>query len=177
VQYWKLRSDVELDKRVQAGRRSGRRSQDGGPSITQRYLAYFSESDPRKRATLLRNITTRSRQEDPDVLVRAIGATETPETGLESGRADGGLSGVRSRAGSTSPLRDSAKGSDATSGRSTAPPPPRARFGTGTNRTQRKPTDVLDRSRRLDDDLPRTRRPTAADRRNSDQPAPASPDE
>jgi hypothetical protein len=180
VPHWKLRSDIDLDRRDQASRGVGRRGRDAGGSITQRYLAYFSESDPKKRANLLREITTRSRQEDRDVLVRAVGETENGEAGLESGRAGRGGSGssrLGGRSGSASPLRDSAKTGDATGGRSTAPPPPRGRFGTGAGRIQRKPTDVLDRSRRLDDDVPSTRRPAAAGRRNSDGPAPSSPDE
>jgi hypothetical protein len=176
VQYWKLRSDIDLDKRDQLSRRLARRNADAAASISQKYLAYFSEDDPRKRAIMMREFTTRRR----DGVGRAGGETENGETGLESARplrGAGGLSGIGGRSGSASSLRDSAKSGDATSGRSTAPPPPRARIPTGAGRIQRRPTDVLDRSRRLDDDLLGTRRPAASDRRKSDRPASSSPDD
>ena len=48
VQYWKLRSDIDLDKRDQAKRGIGRRREVVAESISQKYLAYFSEENPKK---------------------------------------------------------------------------------------------------------------------------------
>src|SRR4029077_6108488 len=41
VQYWKLRSDIELDRRAMLNRRASRQNQDFAASISQKYLAYF----------------------------------------------------------------------------------------------------------------------------------------
>jgi hypothetical protein len=178
VQYWKLRSDAALDKRDQAKRGIGRRREVAAESISQKYLAYFSEENPKKRATLMREFTTNPRQELRGGLAGAEDEAENGEGGPDAGRRPrreaGGLSGTGGRAGAAS-SRDSAKSGDATSGRTpAAPPPPRGRFPTGAGRSpSRKPTDVLDRSRRIDDEIPSPRKPG---RRNSDEPAPSSPD-
>jgi hypothetical protein len=173
VQYWKLRSDASLDKRDQLSRGIGRRREDAATSISQRYLAYFSEDDPQKRAILMRDFTTRWRPEPRGGAAAADGETGKGDAGRRPLRGAGGLTGAGGRSGA----RDSAKPGDATSRRGPAPPPPpRTRFPTGPSRAQRNPSDVIERSRRLDDDLPSTRRPTAADRRNPDETAPSSPD-
>ena len=57
VPYWRLRSDFAEDKRERLKRRKARNAV-GAESITEKYLAYFSEADPRKRATLLRDYTS-----------------------------------------------------------------------------------------------------------------------
>jgi hypothetical protein len=180
VQYWKLRSDVDLDKRALSNRRAGRQSEDAATTISQKYLAYFSEDDPRKRAILMRDFTSNRRQDARGGLARAGDENENGEAGLESGRplrGAGRLSGVGGRSGAST-SRDSAKSGEATRDRSTppAPPPPRARFSTGTGRTQRRPSEVLDRSRGLDDDLPVRRKSAAPDRGNPDRPASPSPE-
>ena len=179
VQYWKLRSDIELDKRAMLNRRPSRQNEDFAASISQKYMAYFSEDNPRKRAILMRDFAT-NRQPDAHGGRARAGDAENGEAGLEPGRpirGGGGFSGAGGRTG-TSSARDSGRAGEAASGRSTppAPPPPRVRNSGGTGRIQRRPSDVLDRSRALGDDLPVRRRPTAADRRNADAPATPSPD-
>jgi hypothetical protein len=175
VQYWKLRSDVDLDKRAQLSRRIGRQHEDVAATISQKYLAYFSEDNPRKRAILMRDFASNRRQEGRGGLARA-GEAENGEAGtaLESGRPIRGLPGIGGRSGGSS-SRETAKAGEATTGRSTPPPPPPPR-ARGTSRIQRRPSEVLDRSRELDDDPPVRRRPRAADSRNPDGPVSPSPD-
>ena len=177
VQYWKLRSDIDLDKRDQLKRRMARQNDGGAASISQKYLAYFSERNPRKRASLMREFASNRRSE-----ARAGGETEDGEAGLDSGRpvrGAGGLSGNGGRSGASSLQGDSAKSGDAKSGRSTAPSAPACTIPCRRNGPDscRPATDVLERSRRLDDDLPGTRKPAASDRRNTDRPASSSPDD
>jgi hypothetical protein len=158
VQYWKMRSDIGLDKLDRLERKMGRRSEDTAASISQKYLAYFSEDSPRKRAILMREFIPTRRREAREGLARAEGETEN------GGRLRG--------AGGAS-----AKGGDERTGRATPPAPPLSRFSGGSSRKERRPTDVLDRARRLDSDAPGSRTPGAASGRNRDVPPAPSPDE
>ena len=63
MRYWKVRTDFERDKRELAQKRNARNNAELG-SITQKYLAYFSEENPRKRAILLREFTPTGRDDE-----------------------------------------------------------------------------------------------------------------
>ena len=76
VPYWKLRSDYEQDKRDRLNRRNSRNGGDVLGSITQQYVAYFSEENPKKRAILLRDYNPGRRGQDRD----GAGAAATPRT-------------------------------------------------------------------------------------------------
>src|SRR5262249_22304424 len=110
-------------------------------------------------------------------LARAGAASENGEAELDPGRTRRGAGRIDERSGASSG-RDSARSSETTKERSTPPPPPppRARFSTGTGRTKRRPSDVLERSRGLDDDLPPRRGPAAPDRGSAGPDASPSPD-
>jgi hypothetical protein len=170
VPHWKLRSDAKLDKLAQQKRGMRRPKEDAATSISKRYIAYFTEDDPKKRAELMRDFTANTGLSAPEGLARSDKETDTGGAG--------GLSGAGGRSGSSASSRESAKAGDAAGRRSAAPPPPRGRFGSGAGRVQRRPSDVLDRSRRLDDDLPGPRLPAAGvRRRSSGDSAPVSPDD
>ncbi len=64
VRYWKVRTDLERDRRELAKKRSARNNAELG-SVTQKYLAYFSEENPSKRAILLREYTPSGRGDEP----------------------------------------------------------------------------------------------------------------
>lgn len=180
VEYWKLRSDVERDKRARLNRRTGRQNEDTLASISQKYLAYFSEENPSKRAILMREFAPAKSQAARDGLARGEDEDGPPRPELVAGRRPrSGVSGVPSSGGrsKSSSLRDSAKSKDEATGRSIPPAPPIGRFSGGTSRTQRRPSDVLDRARTLDDNIPESRMPSATKRRNRDQPAPPPVDE
>ena len=178
VQYWKLRSDIELDKRAMLNRRPARQNEDFAASISQKYLAYFSEDNPRKRAILMRDFAT-NRQPMGAAGERGRATPRTAKPG--SSRAVPSAEAADSRRGRSHrdvvPRAIQVRAGEAASGRPTPPAPPAARTKPGWNGTDSAPTVRCARSfSRLGDDLPVRRRPTAADRRNADAPATPSPD-
>ncbi len=71
VPYWQARGDVKRDRRdLKANRRAERSPEATLESINQKYLAYFSESDPRKRAVLLRDFSSTRRMSTRDAPLR-----------------------------------------------------------------------------------------------------------
>ena len=170
MQHWKLRSDPALDRLDRLARKNGRRIDDSAAAISRKYLAYFSENDPTKRAVLMREFVPLAlRDERENLAVRGNG-TETGATAA---------SGRRSGRGSPSDiLRDSTKTPDEKTGRTIPPPPPVSRFSGGSSRgSTRQPNDVLDRSRSMPDyDRNATPKPSAAGRRDRDKPSSDSPD-
>ena len=131
------------------------RNDDGTGMITQKYLAYFSEANPTKRAILLRDYTPND----------------------EPGAADDGKAPAarRGRAGGAAGRDPLEKAGDDRSGRRIPPAPALPGASRGTGRSTRRPSDVLDRSRRLDDgdnaDSPRSPATKRSDRRLPATPA------
>ena len=164
VQYWKLRSNAALDKLARLDRRNGRRIDDSAAAISRKYLAYFSENDPSKRAILMREFVPLARRD------------EREEAETEKGAG----ANVARRSGTRVPsdvLRDATKSADEGTGRSIPPAPPISRFSGGSGRTQRLPSDVLDRSRAMPDrEGSGTRTPPAIERRNRERPSSEQPD-
>jgi hypothetical protein len=134
LRYWKVRTNLEQDRRELARKRNARSNAELG-SITQKYLAYFSEENPSKRAILLREYTP-------------------SERGDEAEPADDGnartAKRARAGAGGRGPLEK--VGEDRGGGRRIPPAPALPGAGRGTGRSTRRPVDVLDRARRLDED-------------------------
>jgi hypothetical protein len=163
VPHWKVRTDYEQDKRELARKRRARSEPDLA-SITQKYLAYFSEENPSKRAILLREYDPSTSADDAELL---------DEDNSAVGRR--GRAVTRGRAGAPA-ARGTLEKADEERGARRIPPPPALRGAArGSSRSTRRPSDILDRSLRLDDDdadsprLPSIKRPT---RRPSITPAP-----
>ena len=124
--------------------------------VMQKYLAYLTEKDPKKRAALLKDYNRSrgkfervlsARREDPKRVLEVVTGA-----GPEARRSAAGPD-TQPRSSSTDRAR-AARPGDSTrrSGDSTIPPPPPL-FGTGSargTRTPRTPDDVLNRARRLD---------------------------
>jgi hypothetical protein len=158
--YWKVRTDVKEDTQARAKRRIAARNDDGMGLITQKYLAYFSEENPNKRAILLRNYTPIRRDEEADGEGRA---------GLDANRR----SAAGGRAGAAGAPRGAADVNEEKSGRR-IPPAPAPSFR-GSGRTSRRPSDVLERARRLDDgssDIGTTPASKRSSRKRADSPPP-----
>jgi hypothetical protein len=124
--------------------------------VTRKYLAYFSEKDPKKRAALLREYNvTRGK------FSRALSTRRENQTRALDALAGDGATGRRSAASSarrgSAPARtgrasstDSARSDDSGD---IPPPPPIFSGGSARNaRSSRTPDDVLNRSRRLGPD-------------------------
>ncbi len=150
--------------------------------LTAKYLAYFDERDPKKRAQLLREYQQFRRQS-----TRALSAhREVPSrTTAPADRADSverDRSSIRQRdsepaSRTTRPAVPRLRSSDPIT-RSTPPPPRRPSRSGLSSGTQRTPSDVLDRAGRLDSSrgTSRASRGSAADRsRDSRVPADDSP--
>jgi hypothetical protein len=168
VPYWKLRSDYEQDKRDRVNRRTPRNGGDVLGSITQHYLAYFSEENPKKRAILLNDYNSGRRAQERDGAARRADSEDDERApGLDPSR----------RSGVTSGLRRSAEMSEERSGRAIPPAPPiRGAAGETSRRTPRRPTDVLERSRRVGGAQPDSGT-SARNRRDREPTKPSSPDE
>jgi hypothetical protein len=159
--------------------------------ITRKYLAYFSEKDPKRRAELLKDYNrTRSnvsramsgRREDPTRALQAATAADFGERRSPSAarRADALQDASDEKPRTSSSSRSTrALPTDAGTRASTGsiPPPPLLPGGSArsTNR-RRRPSDVLDRARRLNlgDDLqPNSGSPAARGSGTAGQPLPA----
>jgi hypothetical protein len=180
VPYWKVRTDYERDRQERADRRNAQ-NEDVLGTITQKYLAYFSEEDPAKRAAVLREFTPRRADAAPDRPARR-GADardfRAPALDLDrGGRRDAGArSGAAGRL-SEPASRRSSRLDDAAGGRNVPPAPVPSRFSSRTSRTQRPPSEVLDRSHRFDDDDSDRGTSPSRKRRATDRIAPAPPPE
>ena len=109
VPHWKVRTDIELDKRDMLRRRLARSTQDPLASITQRYLAYFTEESPERRAMLLREELRGRAADDRSALgpqgEDADGPAGAAELGRRGRREAGGVAGGSGRSGVVSSLR------------------------------------------------------------------------
>jgi len=123
--------------------------------VTRKYVAYFSEKDPKKRAALLKDINqargkvSRALAARRDTLPSMFDTA--PGLGSESRRS---AAGADSRARSSSTAYGAA--GSARRGDSSSIPPPPPIFSSGAGRAsspRRSPSEVLNRSRRLNDDL------------------------
>ena len=163
LRYWRVKTDLERDRRELARKRSARSNAELG-SITQKYLAYFSEENPSKRAILLREYTPSDRGDEPGA------ADDGKAPAGRRGRA--GAGGRAGAAGGRDPLE---KAGDDRSGRRIPPAPALPGASRGTGRSTRRPSEVLERSRRLDDgdngDSPRSPATRRSDRRPPATPA------
>ena len=186
VPYYRSAVDTSLDP---DGRREYRPNREVDKSyektqerLTQKYLAYFTEKDPRKRAALLRDYTQNrakleralsSRRENPtDVLESLAGSDNrprTPATGTETRTRSSGLLD-----GSSSRSETARRGGSA----AVPPPPPIRGESRRSPAPRRTPTDVLNRSRQLDsrDSTRRSGAAPAAAATPSDAPDAGSPD-
>jgi hypothetical protein len=136
--YWRVRTDLESDRRELAKKRNARRNAETG-SITQKYLAYFSEENPTKRAILLRDYSNNRRGAE----------TESPDDRTDRAAPRGRAGG---RANALGARGSSEKAGEEKSTRRIPPAPPLSGVSRGSSRSQRRPSDVLDRARRTDDD-------------------------
>jgi len=172
VQHWKLRTDLKLDRLDRLNRKNGRRIDDSAAAISRKYLAYFSENDPTKRAVLMREFVPLARRDERENLAR-VNETETGANAASGRRAGRGASSDISRDATRTGEEATGEGT----GRSVPPPPPISRFSGGSGRTPRKPTDVLDRSRSIPDyDRSGSRTPPAAGRGDGEKPPADSPE-
>jgi hypothetical protein len=179
--YWRVRTDLAEDRLDRLNRRKAR-NDDALATITQKYLAYFSEENPTKRAALLRENTFRRRERDDEADAPGRSATRDRdelapgrESSRRAGRDAGGLAGASRRAGAASSLRGSTDGGEETTGRRIPAAPPISRFSAGSTRTQRRPSETLDRSRKFDDGeldrlAPRVKRRAGEDKK-ADRPS------
>jgi hypothetical protein len=163
--------------------------------ITRKYLAYFTEKDPKKRAELLRDYNrTRSRvsralsggREGSSRLLDAANGTGTERRGSAiRGRDAEDLGQNRDKPRSASRLSGRESSTTETGRRAATnsiPPAPALPGLESYRRTitpRRSPTEVLDRSRRLGRDVrptPSTGAPAAADSGAARQPLPTPPE-
>jgi hypothetical protein len=158
-----MRTDYAEEKLERQKRRAAR-NPDRLESITQKYLAYFNEQNPRKRAILLREYT-------PPVPDDAV-ENEVLRGAGRLGADARGRSGARGRTGATSSPRGAAGMTEEKSGRRIPPAPSPVRgFGRS---TRSKPSDVLERARTTDDERPDAEEAPArkrSTRRSADSPA------
>jgi hypothetical protein len=153
--------------------------------VTRKYLAYFTEKDPKKRAALLRDYNqTRGK------VARALATSPRRENQTRALDSAAGLGpeGRKSAEKAESKPRSSATDRASRSSRiestprtgERAIPPPPPLFGSGSSRasrTQRTPEDVLNRARRLNSDRelkPGANRPSNGRSSTTRQPAPES---
>ena len=115
LSYWKVRTDPELDRQVRLSRQRRSAAENPLVSITQKYLAYFSEENPRKRALLLRDGVASEREENRQVANRRgmIAGDDGNAAGREpaqrAGRDGSRPAGTGDRARPSSALRRSAE--------------------------------------------------------------------
>jgi len=157
--------------------------------ITRKYLAYFTEKDPKKRAELLRDYNrarTRvsramsGRREDPSRLLDAANGTEGRRSPTASRDADDlGQNRDKPRTSSRFSGRELSTETGRRPATGSIPPAPALPGLDTTRRTtpRRTPNEVLDRSRRLDRDAkPSAGAPAAADSAATKPPLPTPPE-
>ena len=161
--------------------------------ITRKYLAYFAERDPKKRAELLRDFNRArsnasralsARREDSTRALEAATADTVAQRRLPSPdrRADAlpATADVRPRSSSRRSTRALPGDSASRDGMDSIPPPPPVlpgEYSRGTNR-RRRPSEILDRSHRLNSGgeiQPNSGGRTGADSRTDRRPVPAAP--
>jgi hypothetical protein len=168
--------------------------------ITRKYLAYFAERDPKKRAELLKDYNRlrsnvsramSTRREDPTRALQALTADDfgEPRSPAAARRANAlpALDDEKPRsAGARRSSRALSNDDTARDGTGFIPPPPPLVPGSSSRASsrRRRPTDVLDRSRRLNssgdvrsggDVRPRSGAPGGVDSGAARQPIPPIP--
>jgi hypothetical protein len=128
--------------------------------ISEKYLAYFEEKDPKKRAQILkdfhraRSLAARAlsaRREDPTRLLDAVNQLESESSSASTDRSSSAASTSRSGAPAAPRLRSGGSDSSRGSGSRTLPPPPALPFESSSRSgTGRTGTDVLNRARNRD---------------------------
>ncbi len=178
--YWKVRSDFAQDKRDRQNRRLARANANVLGSVTRQYLTYFSEESPRKRARLLREYGSGGPAEDRELAARPGGLAGEEGAAAAADPARRGRGDAVGAAGRPSPvstLRRSAEMSEEKGGRTIPPPPPLRSIPRDPSRSQRRPTEVLDRSHRLGDSVPDSAKTPAPKHRDREDPKPDSNDD
>jgi hypothetical protein len=153
--------------------------------LTEKYMAYFDERDPTKRASLLKEFNQARRQtlraiatrrENSSAIMDRLGVGDetapdasTRERNARSPRA--GAAGASGTGRPAAPPLRSRIGSS-TSGRGLSSPGPAPELPAGASGARRTPSDVLKRARTLDrensgDGLPRSGLRSGRDRRGS----------
>ncbi len=173
VPYWRMRTDYAEEKLERRKRRAAKNT-DRLESMTQKYLAYFNEQNPRKRAILLREYTPPVPDDEVENEVpRGAGRLGADARGAGRLGADArGRSGAGGRTGATSSPRGAAGMAEEKSGRR-IPPAPSPLRGFGRS-TRSRPSDVLNRALDTDDDDPDAEKSPArkrSTRRSADSPA------
>jgi hypothetical protein len=183
--------DPKGDREYRPNFKSNRTYEQTQEVITRKYLAYFSERDPKRRAELLKDYNrTRSnvsramsgRREDPTRALQAATAADFGErrSPAPARRADA-LQDAADEKPRTSSSRRSTRALPTDAGTRGAtgsiPPPPLLPGGSSrsTNR-RRRPSEVLDRARRLnsgDDVEPNSGAPAAPGSGTARRPLPA----
>jgi len=163
--------------------------------ITRKYLAYFSEKDPKRRAELLRDYNQTRNDASRAMSSRRTDSARALEAATEADFAERRSTAATGRASGSGALADgqprssSARRSSRTApaadtgrrpGRVTVPPPPALYPRDSSRRTtpRRSPSEVLDRSRRLnsgDDVKPTPGSRTGATSGSPRRPAPPNP--
>jgi hypothetical protein len=126
--------------------------------LTSKYLAYFAERDPKKRAQLLRDYQTARRQTSRALAVRRENPRRIAESAARALADD--RTSVEDRAGemrksttrsSTAPRSRTPEATGRRPSQSDAPPPPRRSSRAGSSSgSLRTPSDILDRARRME---------------------------
>ncbi len=185
--------DRDGRREYQPNRRTEATFEDTMDRVNQKYFAYFSEKDPKKRANLLRDYKLTQRTFSRSSLLNRRGGLREDLRGASEldtsprARSDARLDDDRESPRDTLKSRTrSSEGAPGTSVRDRSggassrdrsiPPAPEIGSTTGRRavRPGRTPSEVLDRSRRFDEKMPSSRR--SIDGRSSDSRAiPAAP--
>jgi hypothetical protein len=198
VPYYRSAVDPSFDpkgkREYQPNREADRTYEQSQELITRKYLAYFAERDPKKRAQLLRDYDrardqvaralSAHRTNSSQILEAATGADLDRRRSPSTTRGAGVLPATADRTPRSSSSRPVARdlATDGSRGRRTGPnPPPPPLFREDSlrrNTSRRSPSEVLDRSRRINsvDELePGATRRSGLDSGTARQPRIAAP--
>ena len=185
--YYRSAVDPDYDPRgrgtrqYQPNTRANTNFEQAQRNVTEKYLHYYSERDPARRAELMKEYRAARR----DATRIASGRGRTPSRTLESSSRLESGSRRSTRPGSAPPLPGAGNRSESEDSRIGPPPPvPSARSTRSPSSSSRgtSPSDVLRRSEAMDAadrSLPASRSSTARSRRitpSSPSPAPEGPD-
>jgi hypothetical protein len=174
------RFDKDGKRQYRPNRKADRAFERSQELIAEKYLAYFSERDPARRAALLRDYSLARRQ-----VTRALSSAGGAQTRLlervapsenERGRRTTATErDAESPAGEDAMNQPSdAERSSSARGRTRAIPPPPPLRGGAAARPRRTPDEVMERAKRLGgpDDAPESRSRTGPERRVRSIPPP-----
>jgi hypothetical protein len=160
----RFRTDYDTDLRELRRKRNARHNAEPG-SVTQKYLAYFSEENATKRSILLREYAAN----------RGGDEAESADDGKDR-EAPRGRAGAGGRASAPGARGSSDRTGVDKSGRRIPAAPPLPGTSRGSSRSTRRPTDVLDRARKADDDTADSEKSPPNRRSNRRSPAPPPED-